>query len=78
VQNGHILEDPDLVGPVLHNNVLDISAMGDVPLNGLQEVDGPPNQGGHHVLEDILLPDAQPGEQINNGPNNVVMNYMFS
>jgi hypothetical protein len=48
------------------------------PLNGLQEVDGPPNQGGHHVLEDILLPDAQPGEQINNGPNNVVMNYMFS
>jgi hypothetical protein len=30
------------------------------------------------VLEDILLPDAQPGEQINNGPNIVVMNYMFT
>jgi hypothetical protein len=29
------------------------------------------------VLEDILLPDAQPGEQINNGHNNMVMNYMF-
>jgi hypothetical protein len=30
VQNGHILEDLDLVGPVLHNNVPDIPAMGDV------------------------------------------------
>jgi hypothetical protein len=78
VQNGHILEDLDVVGPVLHNNAPNIPAMGDVPMNGLQEVDDPPNQGDHHVLEDILLPNAQLGEQINNGPNNVVMNYMFS
>jgi hypothetical protein len=43
VQNGHILEDLDLVGSVLHNKVLAIPAMGDARLNGLQEVDGPPN-----------------------------------
>jgi hypothetical protein len=30
------------------------------------------------VPGDILIPDAQPEEQINNGPNNVVLNYMFS
>jgi hypothetical protein len=38
----------------------------------------PPNQGDLHVPRDILIPDAQPEEQINNGPNNVVLNYMFS
>jgi hypothetical protein len=78
VQNGHILKDLGLVGPVLHNNVPAILALGAAPLNGPQEVDGPLNQGNHQELEDILLPDAQPGEQINNGINNVEMNYMFA
>jgi hypothetical protein len=35
VQNGHILEDLDLVGPVVHNNVPAIPAPGAAPLNGL-------------------------------------------
>jgi hypothetical protein len=55
MQNGHILEDLDLVGPVVHNNVPAILALGAAPLNGPQEVDGPLNQGDHQELEDILL-----------------------
>jgi hypothetical protein len=35
VQNGHILEDLNLVGPVVHNNVQAIPALGAAPLNGL-------------------------------------------
>jgi hypothetical protein len=70
VQNGQILDDLDVVGPVLHFNAPALPALGDAPMNGLQEVDGPPNQGDLHVPGDILIPDAQPVEQINNGPNN--------
>jgi hypothetical protein len=78
VQNGQILDDLDVFGPVLHFNAPALPALGDVPMNGLQEVDGPPNQGDLHVPRDILIPDAQSEEHINNGPNNVVLNYMFS
>jgi hypothetical protein len=78
VQNGQFLDDLDVVGPVLHFNATALPALGDAPMIGLQEVDGPPNQGDLHVPVDILIPDAQLEEQINNGPNNVVLNYMFS
>jgi hypothetical protein len=78
MQNGHILDDLGLVGPVVHNNVPVILALGAAPQNGPQEVDDPIYQGDHQELEDILLPDAQPGEQINNGLNNVEMNYMLT
>jgi hypothetical protein len=78
VQNGQILDDLDVVWPVLHFNAPALLAMGDVPMNGLQEIDGPPFQGDLHVPGDIIIPDAQPAEPNNNGPNNVVLNYMFS
>jgi hypothetical protein len=41
VQNGQILDDLDVVGPVLHFNAPALPALGDVPMNGLQEIDGP-------------------------------------
>jgi hypothetical protein len=78
VQNGQILDDLGLVGPVVHNNAPAILALGAAPPNEPQEVDGPLNQGDHQELEDILLPVAQPGEQMNNDFNNVEMNYMFA
>jgi hypothetical protein len=78
VQNGKILDDLGLVMPVVHNNVPAILALGVAPPNGPQEVDGPLNQGDRQELEDILLPDAQPGEQMNNDFNNVEMNYLFT
>jgi hypothetical protein len=78
VQNGQILDDLGLVGLVVHNNVPAILALGVAPPNGPLEVDGPLNQGDHQEVEDILLPDAQPGEQMNNDFNNVEMNYMFA
>jgi hypothetical protein len=49
VQNGQILDDLDVVGPVLHFNAPALSALGDVPMDGLQEIDGPPIQGDLHV-----------------------------
>jgi hypothetical protein len=52
--------------------------LGDAPMIGLQEFDGPPIQGDLHVPGDIVIPDAQPVEPNVNGPSNVVLNFMFS
>jgi hypothetical protein len=63
---------------VLPFNAPALPVVGGVPLNGLQEIDGPPIQGGLHVPGDIIIPDAQlEGPNIND-PNNVELNYMFS
>jgi hypothetical protein len=48
----------DVVGPVLPFNAPALPAVGDVPLNGLQEIDGPPIQGDLQVPRDIIIPDA--------------------
>jgi hypothetical protein len=53
-------------------------ALGDIPMIGPQEVDGPPIQGVLHVPGDTVIPDAQPAEPNVNGHNNVMLNFMFS
>jgi hypothetical protein len=53
-------------------------ALGDIPMIGPQEVDGPPIQGVLHVPGDIVILDAQPVEPNVNGHNNVMLNFMFS
>jgi hypothetical protein len=78
VQNGQILDDLDVVGTVLPFNAPALPAVGGAPLNGLQVIDGPPIQGDLQVPRDNFIPDAQPVEPNINGPNNVMLNYMFT
>jgi hypothetical protein len=61
IQNGQIPADLDVVGTVLPFNAPALPVVDGVPLNDLQEIDGPPIQGGPHVPGDIILPHAQPG-----------------
>jgi hypothetical protein len=63
--NGHFVENGHLL-------------LGDAPLFGPQEVDGPVHQVDHvHDLED-LPHQAHVGEPNNNHPQNLEMNFMFS
>jgi hypothetical protein len=78
IQNGQIPTGLDVIGPVLPFNAPALPVVDGVPLNDLQEIDGPPIQGGPHVPGDIVLPDAQPGGPNINGPNIVELNYMFA
>jgi hypothetical protein len=78
IQNGQIPADLDVVGLALPFNAPAIPVVDGIPLNDLQEIDGPPIQGGPHVPGDIVLPDAQPGGPNINDPNIVEMNYMFA
>jgi hypothetical protein len=78
LQNGQIPEDLVAVGPVPNFNAPAPLALGDLPMIGPQEVDGPPIQGVLHVPGDIVIPDAQPAEPNVNGHNNVRLNFMFS
>ena len=78
LQNGQIPEDLVAVGPVPNFNAPAPLALGDLPMIGPQEVDGPPIQGVLHVPGDIVIPDAQPVEPNVNGHNNVMWKFMFS
>jgi hypothetical protein len=63
--NGHFVENGHML-------------LGDAPLFGPQEVDGPVQQVDHvHDLED-LPHQAHVGEPNNNHPQNLEMNFMFS
>jgi hypothetical protein len=57
IQNGQIPDDLVVVGPVPNFNAPP-PALGDIPMIGPQEVDGPPIQGVLHVPGDIVIPDA--------------------
>eukprot|EP00267_Zea_mays_P041890 XP_020393830.1 uncharacterized protein LOC109939865 [Zea mays] len=59
------------MGPVPNFNAPAPLALGDIPMIGPQEVDGPPIQGVLHVPGDIVIPDAQPVEPNVNDHNNV-------
>jgi hypothetical protein len=63
---------------VLPFNAPALPAVGGVPLNGLQKIDGSPIQGDLQVPGGNFIPDAQPEEPNINGPNNVMLNYMFT
>jgi hypothetical protein len=61
LQNGQILEDHLLVGPIVPVNVSVVLALGVAPMNGPQEVDGPVIQLDPHAMDDGQPPEAPEG-----------------
>jgi hypothetical protein len=61
LQNGQILEDHPVVGPVVPVNVPVVLALNAAPINGPQEVDGPVIQLDPHAMNDGQPLEAQEG-----------------